>query len=118
MGRSTLPVSLYRHTFRHRRGRLYCEGVSVERIAEAVGTPVYIYSKKTILEHYRKLRKSLAALNPLICFSVKSNSNLAVLKTLARNQLASALTILRKRLDSIFCVVVVPRHTVVVHEFK
>ena len=84
MAKNALPVSLYRHTFRTRRGQLYCENVPVEGIAEKVGTPVYIYSKKTILEHYRKLRSALAWLNPLICFSVKSNSNLAVLKTLAR----------------------------------
>ena len=84
MAKSALPVRLYRHTFRYRRGQLYCENVPVERIVEKAGTPVYIYSKQTILEHYRKLRKALAVLNPLICFSVKSNSNLAVLKTLAR----------------------------------
>ena len=84
MAKSALPVSLYRHTFRYRRRRLYCEDVPVERIAEEVGTPVYVYSKKTILEHYRKLRRALAPLNPLICFSVKSNSNLAVLRVLAR----------------------------------
>ena len=84
MGKKALPLKLYRHEIRYKGDRLFCEGVSFERIAKGVGTPVYVYSRKTIVEHYRKLKKALAPLSPLICFSVKSNSNLAVLKTLAR----------------------------------
>ncbi len=84
MGKKVLPVKLYRHEIRYRSGNLYCENVPLEKIAREVGTPVYVYSKKTILEHYRKLKRALSSLNPLVCFSVKSNSNLAVLKTLAR----------------------------------
>ena len=84
MGKKTLPVRLYRHEIKYRHGILCCEGVPFEKIIEAVGTPAYVYSRKTILEHYRKLKNSLRSLNPLICFSVKSNSNLAVLKTLAK----------------------------------
>lgn len=84
MGKKALSVKLYRHEIRYKGRKLFCEGVPFEKIVERVGTPVYVYSKKTILEHYRKLKKALRTLNPLICFSVKSNSNLAVLKTLAK----------------------------------
>ena len=84
MGKKALPVALYRHEMRYRGRNLYCEGVPLEKIVERIGTPAYVYSRKTILEHYRKLKTALRTLNPLICFSVKSNSNLAVLKTLAK----------------------------------
>ncbi|MBI4343310.1 MAG: diaminopimelate decarboxylase, partial [Candidatus Omnitrophica bacterium] len=67
-----------------RRGQLHCEQVPVRRIAEAVGTPVYVYSRKTLVEHYRKLRDAFARLRPLICFSVKANGNLAILRLLVR----------------------------------
>jgi len=85
MGKKPLPLKLYRHEIRYRRKTLTCEGVPLERIVAKVGTPVYVYSRKTIVEHYRKLKRALVSLNPLICFSVKSNSNLAVLKTLAKS---------------------------------
>jgi len=68
-------------------GELACEGVSLPRIAEAVGTPVYVYSSATLERHYQVLRDALIAAGlgqPLIAFAVKANSNVAVLKTLAR----------------------------------
>lgn len=67
-------------------GELACEGVPLSRIAEAVGTPVYVYSSATLERHYTVLRDALtgAGLNdPLIAFAVKANSNVAVLRTLA-----------------------------------
>ncbi|NQU95215.1 MAG: diaminopimelate decarboxylase [Candidatus Omnitrophica bacterium] len=70
------------HRFKYKGNSLYCENVKVEEIAKEVGTPVYIYSKNTLLDHYRKIEDALREVSPLICFSVKSNSNLAVLKTL------------------------------------
>ena len=70
------------HEFKVRRGQLYCEQVPVDRIARAVGTPVYIYSYKTLLDHFRKLQRAFRQVDPLICFSVKANSNLAILKIL------------------------------------
>lgn len=70
------------HRFKYKGNSLYCENVKVEKIAKEVGTPVYIYSKNTLLDHYRKIEAALREVSPLICFSVKSNSNLAVLKTL------------------------------------
>ena len=64
MGKRALPVSLYRHAFRYRQGRLFCEAVPVERIVARVGTPVYIYSRATFLEHYWKLKRELRRLIP------------------------------------------------------
>ncbi len=71
------------HEFKYRNNELYCEGVRVGEIAEKFGTPLYIYSRKTLLDHYRKIKMALRSINPLICFSVKANSNLALLKVLA-----------------------------------
>ncbi|MBN2097842.1 MAG: diaminopimelate decarboxylase [Candidatus Omnitrophica bacterium] len=71
------------HEFHYRGNKLYCEGVEISRIAEKFGTPLYIYSRKTLSDHYRKIAQAFRSLKPLICFSVKANSNLAVLKVLA-----------------------------------
>ncbi len=68
--------------FEYRDGRLWCEGVSVERIARDAGTPVYVYSSQTFLDHFRKIRAAFEPLQPLICFSIKSCSNLAILSLL------------------------------------
>ena len=70
------------HDFHVRRGRLYCEQVPVDRIADTAGTPVYVYSRRTLVGHYTKLRQAFRQLSPLICFSVKANGNLAILKLL------------------------------------
>ncbi|MBN3038558.1 MAG: diaminopimelate decarboxylase [Candidatus Omnitrophica bacterium] len=72
------------HHFRFRKNQLYCENVKVEDIAKKFGTPIYIYSLKTLIEHYRKIKNAFHSINPLICFSVKANSNLSVLKVLAK----------------------------------
>lgn len=72
------------HDFRFRRGELYCESVPIRRIADAVGTPAYVYSAHTILDHFWKLQRAFRVVKPLICFSVKANSNLAVLRLLQR----------------------------------
>jgi len=67
-------------------GELACEGVPLSRIAEAVGTPVYVYSSATLERHYTVLRDALTGAglkDPLIAFAVKANSNVAVLRTLA-----------------------------------
>lgn len=72
------------HRFTVRKGELWCESVPVARIAQTVGTPFYLYSQGTLLDHYRKLKRAFRSLHPLICFSVKANGNLAVLSTLVR----------------------------------
>ncbi|MDP1875093.1 diaminopimelate decarboxylase [Phenylobacterium sp.] len=73
--------------FELRDGELFCEDVPLSAIAEAVGTPVYVYSTATFERHYTVLRDALEAegvRQPLIAFAVKANSNLAVLRTLAQ----------------------------------
>ncbi len=74
----------YPHDFHMIRGTLHCEGVPISRIARAAGTPVYVYSYKTLVDHVRKLQRAFASVRPLICFSVKANGNLAILKLLVR----------------------------------
>ena len=60
-----------------------CEGVSLDTLAKKFGTPLYVYSQSTLEDHYQKLDTAMAPVNHLICFAVKSNSNLSVLRTLA-----------------------------------
>ena len=71
------------HHFHYVGNKLYCEEVSVETLAKKFGTPLYIYSQRTLTEHFEKLDRALAPLDHLICFAMKSNSNRAVLRTLA-----------------------------------
>ena len=66
--------------FEYRDGELFAEKVPVQRIAREVGTPAYIYSLATLKRHYRVFDQAFSGLPHLICFSVKSNSNLAVLR--------------------------------------
>ena len=74
----------YPHDFHMIKSELCCEQVPVARIAAAVGTPVYIYSYKTMVDHLRKLQQAFRVVRPLICFSVKANANLAILRLLVR----------------------------------
>jgi diaminopimelate decarboxylase len=70
--------------FELRNGVMHAENVPLPRIAEEVGTPVYVYSRATLVRHARVFREGLSGLdNPHIAFAVKSNPNLAVLKVLA-----------------------------------
>ncbi|MFQ5680725.1 MAG: diaminopimelate decarboxylase [Candidatus Omnitrophota bacterium] len=70
------------HRFEYRDGYLYCEGVRVEDVARKVGTPFYLYSAGTIADHFLKLKKAFRPLSPLICYSMKANSSLAVCRLL------------------------------------
>ncbi|MDD2680083.1 MAG: hypothetical protein PHO03_04740 [Candidatus Omnitrophica bacterium] len=70
------------HEFKYRRNNLYCEDVRVGDLAARFGTPLYVYSYKTLLDHFLKLKTAFRELNPLICYSVKANSNLALLRSL------------------------------------
>ena len=72
------------HLFRYRDGHLYCEDVDLAQIAEEFGTPTYVYSAGTILDHYARLDIALQSLDHLICYAVKANSNRAILKSLAK----------------------------------
>ena len=71
------------HFFRYRDGQLCCEDVDLARVAEKFGTPTYVYSAGTILDHYTRLDAALPSLDHLICYAVKANSNRAILKLLA-----------------------------------
>lgn len=66
--------------FSYRNHELFCEDVRVSDLAEEFGTPLYIYSQATILHHLETLKKAFSALDPLVCYSVKANSNLGILK--------------------------------------
>lgn len=68
--------------FEYRNGSLFCEEVSVEELAKKHGTPLYVYSLKTFLHHFGKLSEAFSGVESLICFSVKSNSNLSILRRL------------------------------------
>jgi diaminopimelate decarboxylase len=70
------------HEFKYRGRQLYCENLKIQNLVHRFGTPLYIYSHKTLLEHYRKIKKAFRSINPLICFSVKANSNLFILRSL------------------------------------
>ena len=70
------------HEFKYRNNQLYCEKFLVSKLAKRFLTPLYIYSKKTLLDHFLKLKSAFWQVNPLICYSVKANSNLAILKAL------------------------------------
>ena len=72
------------HSFHYRDGRLYCEEVDLASITKEFGTPTYVYSEATILDHYKRLDAALAPLDHLICYAVKANSNRAILDLLVR----------------------------------
>ncbi|HOX56032.1 MAG TPA: diaminopimelate decarboxylase [Candidatus Paceibacterota bacterium] len=72
------------HYFHYEGNRLCCEGIAVETLARKFGTPLYIYSQRTLTEHFQALDQALAGVDHLVCFAVKSNSNQSVLRTLAR----------------------------------
>jgi len=71
------------HSFRYRNGRLFCEDAPVGALAEKHGTPLYIYSRRTLTDHFDRMKEALRPLDHRICFAMKANSNLAVLRTLA-----------------------------------
>ncbi|MEI8012697.1 MAG: diaminopimelate decarboxylase [Candidatus Omnitrophota bacterium] len=71
------------HDFKYKDRELCCEDVRVSSIVEKTGTPAYIYSYTTLVEHYRKIAAAFKPLDPVICFAMKANGNLAVLKALA-----------------------------------
>jgi diaminopimelate decarboxylase len=71
------------HDFRYVGNKLYCERISIESLVRKYGTPLYVYSQHTLEDHFQKLDSALGALDHLICYAVKANSNLAVLRTFA-----------------------------------
>ncbi|MBL7072754.1 MAG: diaminopimelate decarboxylase [Candidatus Omnitrophica bacterium] len=70
------------HSFNYKKGVLHCENVSMEEIAKQHPTPFYLYSSKTIMDHFCKIKNAFKEIDPLICFSMKSNSNLSICRAL------------------------------------
>jgi diaminopimelate decarboxylase len=71
------------HDFRYVGNKLYCERVSIEALVKKYGTPLYVYSQHTLEDHFQKLHSALAPLDHMICYAMKANSNLAVVRTFA-----------------------------------
>jgi diaminopimelate decarboxylase len=66
--------------FQYRDGQLLAEGLALADVAREVRTPAYVYSRATLADHFDKLARAFAEADPLICYSVKANSNLAILR--------------------------------------
>jgi diaminopimelate decarboxylase len=69
--------------FNYKNGRLFAENVSIEKIAEEIGTPVYVYSKATFQGHLQKIQQAYKQLDTTICYSVKACGNINILKFMA-----------------------------------
>jgi len=72
------------HHFQHRNGELHVEDVPLRELATRVGTPCYVYSLATLRRHYRVFDEAFAHIPHVVCFAVKANGNLAVLRTFVR----------------------------------
>jgi len=70
--------------FSRRDGRLHCEDVALDELAQRFGTPLYVYSRQAILDAYGRYRRALEGRPAVVCYAVKANSNLGVLGLLAR----------------------------------
>jgi diaminopimelate decarboxylase len=73
------------HSFNYRDNKLFCEESDLAQIAEAYGTPLYVYSQHTVLDHFQRLNAALKGLDHEICYAVKANSNLSLLRLLAES---------------------------------
>ncbi len=69
-------------SFQYRSNQLFCEDVSLKDIAQKCGTPCYVYSKNAILKNFQTFCQAFQDINPLICYAVKANSNLSILRLL------------------------------------
>ena len=76
------PAS-YTHGFSYRGSRLFCEGVAVDEIARRFGTPAYVYSRASIERAYRSMNAAFGTLPHTICYAMKANSNLGILRVFA-----------------------------------
>src|ERR671922_2700008 len=70
--------------FEYRNGEMFAEGVAVGRIAKEVGTPAYVYSLATLKRHFQVFDQAFVAVPHIVCFSVKANSNIALLRAFAK----------------------------------
>ncbi|MFH1460711.1 MAG: diaminopimelate decarboxylase [Candidatus Omnitrophota bacterium] len=72
------------HDFKYRNNRLFCEKVDLAKVVKTVNTPVFVYSQKTLIDHFLKIKKAFSRIDPLICYSMKANSNLALCRLLVK----------------------------------
>lgn len=72
------------HDFQYRHGELFCEDVPLSRVAKEVGTPFYVYSHATLVRHFRAVDSAFQSVPHIIAFAMKANSNLAILRLMAR----------------------------------
>jgi diaminopimelate decarboxylase len=70
--------------FEYRAGKLYAENVEVDGLAAQYGTPLFIYSKNTFLDHLKKIQKAWSAIDTTVCYSVKACGNINILKFMAQ----------------------------------
>ncbi len=80
----SVDPSRFTPQFDYRDGALFCEGVSLEALARRVSTPAYVYSRRSIEDSYRGFQRAFRAVPHTICYAVKANSNLALLRILAK----------------------------------
>jgi len=71
--------------FRYKDRILFCEDVPVRTLAETYGTPLFVYSKATLLHHLKQIQTAFAETSPLICYSIKTNGNLAIARLMVEN---------------------------------
>ena len=71
------------HDFNYKDKELYCEDVSIAKIAEDIGTPFYLYSHKTLTNHFKNFNEAFSTIPHIVCFAVKANPNISVLKLFA-----------------------------------
>ncbi|MHC4459432.1 MAG: diaminopimelate decarboxylase family protein, partial [Planctomycetota bacterium] len=68
------------HHFNYRDNELYCEDVAIQKIAEKISTPFYLYSHATLKRHYIAFDDAFKGVDRLVCYSAKANASLAILK--------------------------------------
>src|SRR5438132_3952098 len=71
--------------FLYQNRTLHCEQIPLSVLAERYGTPLWVYSKATLLHHLGQLQRAFAAVEPLICYSIKTNGNLSICRLMAEN---------------------------------
>lgn len=70
------------HEFNMKNGVMHCEDVPLTDIVKEHRTPFYLYSYKTLIDHFEKIKEAFREVDPLICFSMKANSNLSICRAL------------------------------------
>src|SRR3989344_5469289 len=70
------------HRFKYAGRELHCEEVPISKIAASIGTPFYLYSINTAMDHFLKLKKAFKGLDCVICYSIKPNSTLTIMRRL------------------------------------